>query len=355
VQPSYAGPVHGGSPTAIESVQTANLSPRPSSVTPLSPLSGSPRGLSSGASQQQPQQRQQVLQLPQHEPQPQILRSVTVNLPVSPTAADHVAFFTPSSGSPVGAAQSNTGRSSQAGPYNPLASLFNDPAFVERLTTAPPGDGSPSVCDHASDSLAGAKSGENLMSLPRRRAACSSVSCDPDDYALSGAEGQLGKRIGDIHLQDSVWRERLTENQYSVLRKKATEPRHATKKPNGFDDLFDPGVYLCGSCLAAGAQTPVYTSKMKFNCGCGWPGFWTNVAGCVYEQRDNDLERCEILCARCDGHLGHVFRGEKVSAKFGHPTDERHCVNSMSLVFAPADGSEIVVPSYSGPVHGDSD
>mmetsp|Transcript_40529 Transcript_40529/g.77845 ORF Transcript_40529/g.77845 Transcript_40529/m.77845 type:complete len:215 (+) Transcript_40529:28-672(+) len=174
----------------------------------------------------------------------------------------------------------------------------------------------------------------------------------PEAYILPGAKGQLSEEaINDVQLSDALWRERLSVNQYRVLRKKATEPRHAGG-PQGFDDHFQPGVYLCGSCLAAGVETPVYTSNMKFDCGCGWPGFWTNVVGNVYEQRDADGQRSEILCARCGGHMGHVFRGEGMGREFGHSTDERHCVNSMSLVFAPADGGNLVQPIYAGPVYG---
>jgi len=91
---------------------------------------------------------------------------------------------------------------------------------------------------------------------------------------------------------------------------------------------------------------PLYSSRMKFDCRCGWPGFWTNVKSNVYEKRDADGRRCELLCSGCDGHLGHVFRDER----YGYCTDERHCVNSVSLVFMPAAGGELVVPSYNGPV-----
>merc|ERR1712007_307375 len=129
-----------------------------------------------------------------------------------------------------------------------------------------------------------------------------------------------------------------------VLRQKATEPGHKLKFPEGFDDCFQVGVYYCAACYGVGRQAPLYSSKMKFDCGCGWPGFWTNVSGAVYEQKDADGRRCEILCAHCDGHLGHVFRGEK----FGFCTDERHCVNSMSLVFLPASGGEVLKPTYTG-------
>merc|ERR1711879_444884 len=143
------------------------------------------------------------------------------------------------------------------------------------------------------------------------------ISCDPNTYPLPGADGQLAQQgIGDINVSSSAWRETLSPNQFRVLRKKATEPKNSTKVPLGFDDLFAPGVYLCGSCLAAGVETPVYTSSMKFDCGCGWPGFWTNVAGNVYGHMDVDGRRIEILCTRCDGHMGHVFRGEGMGREY---------------------------------------
>jgi len=211
------------------------------------------------------------------------------------------------------------------------------------------------VCGNKGETVVGepkvATNAAEAVLVPRVELAA--VVRNPDTYSLPGAQGQLAaKPTNDVKLSDSLWRERLSVNQYRVLRKKATEPRHATKSPQGFDDHFQSGVYLCGSCLAAGVATPVYTSKMKFDCGCGWPGFWTNVIGNVYEQRDADGQRSEILCTRCSGHMGHVFRGEGMGREFGHPTDERHCVNSMSLVFAPANEDKLVQPTYAGPVFG---
>merc|ERR1712039_461228 len=97
----------------------------------------------------------------------------------------------------------------------------------------------------------------------------------------------------------------------------------------GDDGHADTGVYLCAGCQAAGVQTPLYTSRMQLACNCGWPSFWTNVRGAVYAQKDADLTRYEILCSQCDCHLGHVFRGER----HAFPTDERHCVNSISLKY----------------------
>ena len=78
---------------------------------------------------------------------------------------------------------------------------------------------------------------------------------------------------------------------FQVLIEKATEPGHRLKYPEGFDDHKEPGVYLCAACDAAGLQVPLYTSAMKFDCGCGWPGFWSNVKDAVYEQRDKDGRR----------------------------------------------------------------
>eukprot|EP00439_Symbiodinium_sp_Y106_P073203 s1751_g13.t1 len=162
---------------------------------------------------------------------------------------------------------------------------------------------------------------------------------DPAAYEVPKSKGSthLGKAsTSGVRLSEKEWSEKLRTNIYKdggVLRNKATEPGHRIKFPQGFDDHKDSGVYLCSGCYFAGQQVPLYTSSMKFDCGCGWPGFWTNVKDEVYEQRDADGRRCEILCSKCDGHLGHGF---------GYCTDERHCVNSLSLVFLPAKGGEAV-------------
>jgi peptide-methionine (R)-S-oxide reductase len=85
---------------------------------------------------------------------------------------------------------------------------------------------------------------------------------------------------------------------------------------------------------------------MKFNCGCGWPGFYTNIPGAVYEDADSDGSgRREVMCAACCGHLGHVFRGEN----FGNPLpNERHCVNSGSLKFLDDASGRIMKPKFRG-------
>ncbi|KAF8370102.1 hypothetical protein HHK36_026635 [Tetracentron sinense] len=76
---------------------------------------------------------------------------------------------------------------------------------------------------------------------------------------------------------------------------------------------------------------PLYKSTTKFNSGCGWPAFYEGLPGAINCTPDPDGRRTEITCAACGGHLGHVFKGEG----FKTPTDERHCVNSVSIKFGP--------------------
>ncbi|KAJ3351326.1 Peptide methionine sulfoxide reductase B2, chloroplastic [Allomyces javanicus] len=121
---------------------------------------------------------------------------------------------------------------------------------------------------------------------------------------------------------DDEWRAILSPEQFRVLRQAGTE-RAGTGEYNKY---FENGTYLCAACKA-----PLYQSTTKFDSGCGWPAFFDAIPGAVTRREDKSLfmTRIEILCTNCGGHLGHVFKGEG----FPTPTDERHCVNSVSLKF----------------------
>lgn len=128
---------------------------------------------------------------------------------------------------------------------------------------------------------------------------------------------------GPVQKSDEEWRAILSPEQFRILRKKGTELPGSGE----YDKHFEEGVYKCAGC-----GTPLYQSTTKFNSGCGWPAFFEGLPGAINRNIDADGRRIEITCAACGGHLGHVFKGEG----FSTPTDERHCVNSVSLKFAPS-------------------
>ncbi|KUF93579.1 hypothetical protein AM588_10010467 [Phytophthora nicotianae] len=113
-----------------------------------------------------------------------------------------------------------------------------------------------------------------------------------------------------VKLSDEEWKQRLTPMQFQVLRLKGTE-RAGTGEYNKHKET---GVYVCAGC-----KTALYTSTTKFDSGCGWPAFYDAIPGAIKQK----------LLSGGICHMGHVFKGEG----FKTPTDERHCVNSVSLVF----------------------
>jgi methionine-R-sulfoxide reductase len=128
----------------------------------------------------------------------------------------------------------------------------------------------------------------------------------------------------EVKKTDEEWKKQLDPDQYRVLRRKDTERPFTGKYLHN----KEKGVYVCGGC---GAE--LFSSDMKYDSGCGWPSFWTALAkDNIAEVPDNTLgmQRTEILCKKCGGHLGHVFDDGP------EPTGLRYCVNSLSLNFKKA-------------------
>jgi peptide-methionine (R)-S-oxide reductase len=122
-----------------------------------------------------------------------------------------------------------------------------------------------------------------------------------------------------VRKTEAEWRAELTAEQYDVLRRAATEAPFTGE----YDHCFDEGVYRCAGC---GAE--LFRSDTKYDSGCGWPAFYAPAADEAVETEldvTHGMMRTEVRCARCDGHLGHVFPDGP------HPTGVRYCINSAAL------------------------
>lgn len=119
---------------------------------------------------------------------------------------------------------------------------------------------------------------------------------------------------------------KLTPAEEHVILRKGTERPFSGE----YEDFYQEGTFVCRRCNA-----PLFSSKSKFDAGCGWPSFDENYPDAVKRLPDPDGHRTEIECANCGGHLGHVFMGERFTKE-----NTRHCVNSLSIRFYP-EGSAI--------------
>jgi peptide-methionine (R)-S-oxide reductase len=143
---------------------------------------------------------------------------------------------------------------------------------------------------------------------------------------LGGAACTLGVAPAtafEVAYSDAEWQKRLSPQAYQVLRHATTE--RAFSSP--LNDEHRKGTFLCGGCAL-----PLYSSTTKFESGTGWPSFWRPLQNAVLTKPDNSygMQRTEVLCRRCGGHLGHVFNDGPP------PTGLRYCMNGLAMTFKAA-------------------
>ncbi len=154
--------------------------------------------------------------------------------------------------------------------------------------------------------------------------------CSNTTVSQSGSASQIMETPTDSIKKDSMkvvkteeeWKKQLTPEEYRVLREKGTERAFSGE----YEGHWDSGIYVCKAC-----GTELFRSETKFDAGCGWPSFYKGIdSSKIIEKADISygMNRVEVLCANCGGHLGHVF-----TDGHGTPTGLRYCINSVSLGF----------------------
>lgn len=148
------------------------------------------------------------------------------------------------------------------------------------------------------------------------------------DTAMETATTPPAQPTGKVEKTDEEWKKILTPEQYRILRKSGTEAANGEVYKQ-FNQQGS-GTYYCAGC---GAE--LFTSNEKFDSHCGWPSFYDPSKAKNVVTKDDfsgGMVRTEVNCAKCGGHLGHVFKGEG----FNTPTDQRYCINGVALKFVPA-------------------
>ena len=137
---------------------------------------------------------------------------------------------------------------------------------------------------------------------------------------LCAARGRAAAALTPVVHTDAEWRKLLSPEAYDVLRQEGTEAPFSSP----LDHETRAGTYACAGC-----DLPLFSSKTKYDSGTGWPSFWAPLPGAIATKRDTSLmmERTEVHCARCAGHLGHVFDDGP------RPTGLRYCMNGVALRF----------------------
>ncbi len=151
------------------------------------------------------------------------------------------------------------------------------------------------------------------------------ASCQSSETKNYDAANQTNNSMStSVNKSEEEWKKILTPRQFEVLREKGTE-RPFTGE---YNDHYEEGYYTCAGC-----GTELFSSKQKFNSHCGWPSFDNELGGGEKVKKVKDLShgmvRTEIVCAKCGGHLGHLFDDGPTSS------GQRYCVNSLSLYFKP--------------------
>jgi peptide-methionine (R)-S-oxide reductase len=156
-----------------------------------------------------------------------------------------------------------------------------------------------------------------LVFLSQSFLACAQISDNHNSKGLTTATMDTF----EIKKSEEEWRKQLSPVQFNILREKGTERPYT----GAYDKFYEEGTYYCAAC-----STELFASKTKYNSGCGWPAFYEpSINKNIVEKRDlsHGMVRIEVMCAKCGGHLGHVFTdGPK-------PTGLRYCINSESLRF----------------------